>query len=213
MAGTKIREVSVLHAWHDPVDYSASLSEMESRHSDVVQGLSDSCIMITRHCPVKTCGLLDHPSGSDWIKVHRGGSLTYHDDGQVVVYPILRLDFFDILPAQYTAWLQEWVCKAIQFHGRSCRTIEGKIGVWVDNGHKLSKVAFIGTRVRKLVSLHGFAINLYSALDRFAEFLPCGSDEIEVSNLEISIDDMVNSIILTCPLLCRMVHIGSYRPN
>jgi lipoyl(octanoyl) transferase len=128
---------------HDPV-YSAG------RHADVAEHVLDA-----RGIPV--------------VRVDRGGDVTYHGPGQVVIYPILRLTGPRRVRAYVTALEQACIAVAAA-HGIGARTVADRPGVWVGD----DKLAAIGVRVRREATSHGLAFNVATDLDDFAGIVPCG---------------------------------------
>ncbi|MEA1898756.1 MAG: lipoyl(octanoyl) transferase LipB [Bacteroidota bacterium] len=114
--------------------------------------------------------------GASFYKINRGGDITYHGPGQLVGYPIFDLERLDIGVRKYVYLLEEAIIQALaEFHIAGNR-LEGATGVWLDskNPSKARKICAIGVRVSRLVSMHGFALNVQSDLDYFRYINPCG---------------------------------------
>ena len=114
--------------------------------------------------------------GASFYKINRGGDITYHGPGQLVGYPIFDLEGLDIGVRKYVFLLEEAIIQALaEFHISGDR-LEGATGVWLDvkNPSKVRKICAIGVRVSRLVSMHGFALNVQSDLDYFRYINPCG---------------------------------------
>lgn len=112
------------------------------------------------------------------VGVDRGGDLTYHGPGQLVVYPIIRLAQLRGVRA-YVSALQEACVRTAASFGVSAHPIAGRAGVWVGN----AKLAAIGVRVRRGVTTHGLALNVTTDLSGFDGIVPCGIDGASVCSL------------------------------
>ncbi len=114
--------------------------------------------------------------GASFYKINRGGDITYHGPGQLVGYPIFDLERLDIGVRKYVSLLEEAIIQTLaEFHISGDR-LEGATGVWLDtkNPSKSRKICAIGVRVSRLVSMHGFALNVQSDLNYFRYINPCG---------------------------------------
>jgi lipoyl(octanoyl) transferase len=104
----------------------------------------------------------------------RGGDITYHGPGQLVVYPILDLNSLMLGLHDYMRLLEQAVIDACAVFGVKGERDAGATGVWVDHHGVMSKVAAMGVRVRKWVSMHGLALNVEPDLSHFQLIVPCG---------------------------------------
>jgi len=124
---------------------------------------------------------------AEFVKINRGGDITYHGPGQLVVYPILDLNrlFTDV--HKYVRFLEEVVIQVCEYYSIDAGRIEGFTGVWVDRYSKRPrKICAIGVHLSRWVSLHGLAFNISTDLDYFNYIVPCGilSSEKTVTSLE-----------------------------
>jgi len=136
------------------------------------------------------------------IEVHsssRGGDVTYHGPGQLVGYPILRLDLHGRDVHRYLRDLEEMLIRVLaRFGVEGCRA-KGLTGVWVGR----EKVAAIGVAVRRWVSYHGFALNVATNLEHFDLIVPCGIRDKGVTSLErlagraVTVDE-VKPVVVEC---------------
>ncbi len=108
--------------------------------------------------------------GIDVIQVDRGGDITYHGPGQLVGYPIFNLKSHMISVRRYVATVEEVLINLLKEYHIQGRRLQGLTGVWVDN----EKVAALGMRVSKWVTMHGFALNVFTDLSLFGGIIPCG---------------------------------------
>ncbi|KAM3102024.1 lipoyl(octanoyl) transferase LipB [Phormidesmis sp. 146-12] len=150
--------------------------------------LNDVLILL-EHPPVYTLG---HGATLDFLKfdptqtayelhrVERGGEVTYHCPGQLVGYPILNLQFYQKDLHWYLRQLEEVIIQALANYGLSGTRIAGLTGVWVEG----RKVAAIGIKVSRWITMHGFALNVCPDLRGFDQIVPCGIPDRPVGSLE-----------------------------
>lgn len=156
----------------------------------VVGRTPDDYLLLLEHPPVYTIGrtgtidnlLVDQKvvdaRGAEIFHIDRGGDITFHGPGQLVGYPIISLDDpKQIVP--YVRKLEEVLIQSIAEFGVTAWREDGYTGVWTERG----KVAAIGVRVSRKVTMHGFALNLHPDMDFFSMMNPCGIDDREVTNL------------------------------
>ncbi|HEY6952293.1 MAG TPA: lipoyl(octanoyl) transferase LipB, partial [Bacteroidota bacterium] len=109
-------------------------------------------------------------NGVDFFEIDRGGDVTYHGPGQIVGYPILDLNGYVPDLHRYLRSLEETIIVALRNFGIEGTREEGYTGVWV----KGEKIAAIGVRVSRWITMHGFALNVNTDLSRFGRIIPCG---------------------------------------
>lgn len=114
----------------------------------------------------------------------RGGDVTYHGPGQLVCYPILDLNLLNLGLHAYMRLLEHAVIDTVADFGITAQRDSAATGVWVSTGDQSAKLAAMGVRVRKWVSMHGLAINVTTNLDHFALIVPCGLVGRPVTSLE-----------------------------
>ena len=159
-------------------------------------------LLLLEHFPVYTIGrggdasnLIATPQrlrelGATFIRVDRGGDITFHGPGQLVAYPIVELrDPLDL--RRYVRSLQAAIIETAGAFGVEARTEEGLIGVWVEGRRKL---AAIGVRVKRGVTTHGLALNVNTELRWFAEMIPCGIADKEVTSLAAELGHPVDMV-------------------
>ena len=139
-------------------------------------------LVFVEHPPVYTIGpsgnpkhLLADPAllariGATFVETERGGDVTYHGPGQIVVYPIVDLRRFRTDLRAYLRALEETILIALEAYGITGRREPGLTGVWHDGG----KLAAIGIRVSRWVSSHGFALNVAPEMSAYEAIVPCG---------------------------------------
>jgi lipoyl(octanoyl) transferase len=166
-----------------PVGYAAAVAAMDARATAIADGAAAELVWLLEHPPLYTSGTSARPA--DLIEarfpVHasgRGGQLTYHGPGQRVAYAMLDLKRRAPDVRRYVATLEEWIIHTLAAFGVAGERREQRIGVWVrrpDKGDGFEdKIAAIGIRLRRWVSLHGIALNVAPDLSHFAGIVPCG---------------------------------------
>jgi len=159
-------------------------------------------LLLLEHFPVYTIGrggdeanLLATPErlrdlGAQFLRVDRGGDITFHGPGQLVAYPIVELrDPLDL--RRYVRSLQSAIVETAATFGVEAHAEEGLIGVWVEGRRKL---AAIGVRVKRGVTTHGLALNVNTDLRWFAEMIPCGIADKEVTSLAAELGHPVDMV-------------------
>ncbi|ATQ28195.1 lipoate--protein ligase [Rhodococcus ruber Chol-4] len=161
--------------------------------ADRAEGRGVDTLLLLEHPPVYTAGKRTDPEdrptdGTPVIDVDRGGKITWHGPGQLVGYPIIRLgEPIDVVG--YVRRLEQALIEVCTDLGLTCGRVEGRSGVWLPaelrDGHWLPerKVAAIGVRVQRGVTMHGFSLNCDATLDAFDSIVPCGIRDAGVTSL------------------------------
>ena len=170
------------------IDYEEALAIQRQLHQEVVDQISASSLLLLQHPPVFTAGrrTLDSErpiDGSKVIDVDRGGKITFHGPGQIVGYPIVKLkkpnDVVGFVRELEKALIQ--ICQDFNIKGQ---TYCERSGVWVRDEIGDRKIAAIGIRVAKGVTMHGFALNVNPDLSYFDRIIPCGIADAQVTSME-----------------------------
>lgn len=172
------------------VPYQDALSEMERRNSAISAGEESELIWLLEHPPVYTAGtsaveneLLD--PRFDVVKTGRGGRYTYHGPGQRVGYVLLDLTQRGRDVRCFVHGLEQWVIDTLATFGVESWAVDGRVGIWThDQRGQEAKLGAIGVRVRRWVTMHGFAVNLDPDLSHFGGIVPCGIEEFGVTSLK-----------------------------
>jgi len=165
-------------------DYLSTWQAMQEFTSSRDKDTSDE-IWITEHLPVYTLGLnrqgVSLPLRSDipLVETDRGGKITYHGPGQVVVYLLLDLNRLNLAVKPLVQCIENAVIEALKIHRVEAELMEGAPGVYVDQ----RKIASLGLRVRRGYSYHGFSLNVDMDLSPFSSIDPCGFKGLEVTQL------------------------------
>ncbi len=170
-------------------DYETALGKMEARNAAIAAGTASEQIWLLEHDHVYTAGtsavrqeLLD-AGDVPVFETGRGGRYTYHGPGQRVGYIMLDLGQRGRDVRGFVVALENWLIAALSRLGIDARLAEGRVGLWVDTPTGEAKIAAIGLRIRRWVTMHGFAVNLASDLARFQGIVPCGIAEHGVTSL------------------------------
>jgi lipoyl(octanoyl) transferase len=193
----------------DAVDYVAAWEMQRQVHEQRVAGeIPDTCLLL-EHQAVYTAGKRTSPfdrpvgdPGAPVIDVDRGGKITWHGPGQLVGYPIVALDEpMDVV--SYVRLLEDAMIGACAAFGVTAGRIEGRSGAWLagaGTGRPDRKIAALGIRVARGVTMHGFALNCDCDLAWFDRIVPCGLRDAGVTSLSaeagrtITVMDAVDAV-------------------
>jgi lipoyl(octanoyl) transferase len=175
----------------EAVEYVAAWDLQREVHAAVVAGESPDTVLLLEHPPVFTAGKRTDPherpadpGGAPVIDVDRGGKITFHGPGQLVGYPIVTLpDHVKVV--DYVRRVEEALIGVCRDFGVTTARIPGRSGVWLraDGRGPERKVAAIGIRVSRGVTMHGFALNCDVDLGWYDRFVPCGIADAGVTSL------------------------------
>ena len=173
-----------------PCDYGDLLEFQENLRNDTVAKKSDGCVLFLEHNPVYTSGL--RGKNEDFIEpignipvfnVRRGGELTFHGPGQLVIYPVIdfrnygfdSIKEFVIFFANSIKNVLSCFCgvKDLEWH-------DEKAGLWVND----RKIAFTGMHFKKFVPIHGFSVNISNDLSYFSRIVPCGIPDCRITSVK-----------------------------
>lgn len=171
----------------DVVPYRDGWELQRRVHAEVVAGERPDTLLLLEHEGVYTAGKRTEPherptDGTPVIDVDRGGKITWHGPGQLVGYPIVRLpEPVDVVA--HVRRLERLLIAALAEHGVAGYQVDGRSGVWVRRPLSEDKVAAIGVRVERGVTMHGFAINCDNTLAGFRGIIPCGITDAGVTTV------------------------------
>ncbi|GIV26300.1 MAG: octanoyltransferase [Bacteroidia bacterium] len=129
-----------------------------------------------------------------FFKVNRGGDITYHGFGQLVMYPILDLENFFTDIHKYVRYLEEVIIRTLKEYGIEAERSKGETGVWIDTKfpEKARKICAIGVRSSRWVTMHGLAFNLNVDINYFNYIVPCGIADKKVTSLHLELGKKVD---------------------
>jgi len=147
-------------------------------------------LWVVQHPPVFTqgqAGRAEHilaPGDIPVIQVDRGGQVTYHGPGQIVIYPLIDIKRLDMGVRELVKGIEQAIISVVQGYGIQAGLVEGAPGVYIDG----VKIASLGLRIRKGRSFHGLAFNIDMDLEPFQRINPCGFAGLEVTQLSALVD-------------------------
>lgn len=164
-------------------DYPVALQRMQDIAAGIRAGRESERIWLVEHPPLYTAGTsadpieLVDPKRFPVFNAGRGGRYTYHGPGQRVAYVMLDLTARGRDVRCFVAALEAWLIDVLGDFDIAGRIISGKIGVWVETVNGPAKIAAIGVRVQRWVTLHGVSLNIEPNLNDFSGIVPCGLTE------------------------------------
>ncbi len=202
------RELLFVRAGFGPgaLPYLPAWDLQRDLHARRVAGqIPDVCLLL-EHQPVYTAGRRTEPlerplgdPGAPVIDVDRGGKITWHGPGQLVGYPILALDEpIDVIA--YVRSVEEALIRTCADLALATTRVDGRSGVWVRDGGPDRKIAAIGIRVARGVTMHGFALNCDNDLSWYDRIVPCGISDASVTTLSaelgrpVVIDEVIGQV-------------------
>ena len=171
-----------------PVSYEAALAVMEARARAIREDGARELVWFLEHPPLYTAGTsarpedLRDPARFPVFDAGRGGQYTYHGPGQRVAYLMLDVGARGRDVRAFVANLEAWIIRALAAFNVEAGVREGRVGVWVDRTEaggplREDKIAAIGVRLKRWVSLHGISLNVEPDLEHFTGITPCGIDD------------------------------------
>ena len=181
-----------------PVKYISSMKLMEDRLEDILNGKKKELIWILEHEEIYTGGtsyketeILD--KSINFIKTNRGGKVTYHGPGQMIVYLVLDLRKREKNIRKLINIIEKTIVETLIKFGIKTKSDRNNIGIWYQNKNHYEKVAAIGLKVKKWIAYHGFSINISNNLKKYKSIIPCGINNRKITNLnEIKKQDYKN---------------------
>lgn len=178
------------------VRYADALCRQRELFDEVVGGAQGALVLV-EHPHVYTLGksgdagnmligeALLEKIGAEFVSTDRGGDITYHGYGQAVIYPIVNISELGISLRRYIFLLEQSIIDAVAEYGIEAGRSDGATGVWVDqNGSVARKIAAIGVRASRSVTMHGAALNVTTDLSYFSHINPCGFVDRGVTSIE-----------------------------
>jgi lipoyl(octanoyl) transferase len=191
------------------LSYRDAWARQEQAHAEVLAG-SEEQLLLVEHPPVITFGRRAEIAGQknlvtpremlsmlgvEVIQSDRGGDVTFHGPGQVVAYPIVRLNDHGLSVGGFVRRVEEIVIATLKSFDIPAQKDECAIGVWTPNKqNQLAKICALGVRIRRGVSLHGIALNVSTDLSYFKLIVPCGLSGRAVTSMKELLGDATPSI-------------------
>lgn len=209
-------------SYPQPVPYQEALTRQYALAEQRQRGGTPDTLLLLEHTPVITLGRGSHETdllteeaslqirGITVECVDRGGEITYHGPGQLVGYPILDLRQHGQDLHKYLRDLEEVIIRTLAIYGLTSERVPGRTGVWVND----RKIAAIGIKVSRWVSLHGWALNITTDLTPFRrDIVPCGITDRDVTSLaELLPDDCPSRAEVERRILAAFAEIFQVQP-
>ncbi|GMU96442.1 lipoyl(octanoyl) transferase LipB [Ignavibacterium album] len=193
----------------DFIDYKEAWDLQYYLHQQRAENNISDLLLLLEHPNTYTLGKTAHIEnligGKDFLErnkisvynIDRGGDITYHGPGQIVGYPIINLTDWYQDSHKYLRTLEEVIIKVCNEYGLTAGRVDGYTGVWIDD----KKIAAIGIKISRWITMHGFAFNVNTNLDLFNGIIPCGISDKSVTSLqkelekEIPIDEVKEKLL------------------
>ena len=178
------------------IDYGNAWELQKSTHEQVVSGAIKNTLLLLEHTSVYTAGrrteISDRPiDATPVINVDRGGKITWHGPGQVVGYPIIKLkNSTDVVG--FVRELETALISVCEEFGIEAKRYCERSGVWIRDEKGDRKIAAIGLRVAKGVTMHGFALNINPDLSAYNKIVPCGIADAKVTSMAVELNRSIN---------------------
>jgi lipoyl(octanoyl) transferase len=204
----------------DAVDYLAAWDLQRDVHAAVVADERPPTVLLLEHPPVFTAGKRTEPherpidpGGAAVIDVDRGGKITFHGPGQLVGYPIVRLPEH-VKVVDYVRRVEEALIAVCADFGVTTARVPGRSGVWLraDDRAPERKIAAIGIRVSRGVTMHGFALNCDPDMTAFGSIVPCGILDAGVTSLSAELGRDVPVAEAVEPVEAAMRRVLAFEP-
>jgi len=182
-------EPVILTVSGEPLAYPAALAVMEAHVAAIAAGQEPERVWLLEHPALYTAGTsakpadLVSPNRLPVFETGRGGQYTYHGPGQRVAYVMLNLAKRGGDVRAFVAALESWLIATLAEFGVNGERREDRVGIWVRHNGGESKIAAIGIRVRRGITLHGVSLNVNPDLSHFDGIIPCGVTEHGVTSL------------------------------
>jgi lipoyl(octanoyl) transferase len=207
----------IIQNWGSGVEYQSAWDRQRELHHKIVTENHPDVAVLLEHQNVYTAGRStkpeDRPTDSSPVfDIDRGGRITWHGPGQIVCYPIMKLDDpVDVVA--HVRRLELLIMNVCSKLGLETTQIEGRSGVWVKgNGLPDKKIAAIGIRVAKKATMHGFALNCNNSLVAFRNIVPCGIGDADVTTISLELGRDV-SVAEVTPLIEEELRNGALKRN
>jgi len=207
----------IIQNWGSDVEYQSAWDQQRELHHKIVTENHPDVAVLLEHQNVYTAGRStkpeDRPTDSSPVfDIDRGGRITWHGPGQIVCYPIMKLDDpVDVVA--HVRRLELLIMNVCSKLGLETTQIEGRSGVWVkSNGSPDKKIAAIGIRVAKKATMHGFALNCNNSLVAFRNIVPCGIGDADVTTISLELGRDV-SVTEVTPLIEEELRNGALKRN
>ena len=171
------------------VDYNKAVQLLEKRVNEVIEGKKPELLWILEHNSIYTGGtgyksedILD--KNINVIKTLRGGKITHHGPGQKIIYFVLDLNKRKKNIRLLITKIENCIIQILNNYNIKSFPDRNKVGIWINHGTSIKKIAAIGIRVRKWIAYHGFSINVSNNLKFYESIIPCGIIDRGIINIK-----------------------------
>ena len=183
-----------------PIKYKTAIDFLEARLIDIAANRGKELIWLLEHEEVYTAGtsyneneILD--KNIDVIKTNRGGKITYHGPGQIICYFVLDLKKRQKDIRKFITLIEKTIIETLMQFDIKTKGDPKNIGIWHEEKNEVKKIAAIGVRVSKWIAYHGFSINVYNDLNKYASIVPCGIKDKGITSLKNIKDQNYNELV------------------
>lgn len=195
-----LKNIEYKNAWDYQEKLFAEYIQIKAKNRDLPEKQQieiDGNILFCEHPHVYTLGKSGEQNNllisdeflkkinATYFKINRGGDITYHGPGQLVGYPIIDLERFNLQVKQYIANLEESIIRTLREFGIESERLPGATGVWMETEtNRARKICAIGVKASRFITMHGFALNVNTNLEYFNHINPCGFVDKGVTSME-----------------------------
>jgi len=210
-------------AWDYQEEIFANFLQIKSKNRDLPEGEQisiDNKLILCEHPHVYTLGKSGQQNNllisdaflkkinATYYKINRGGDITYHGPGQIVGYPIIDLERFNLQVKQYIAKLEQSIILMLKEFGIEAGRLPGATGVWLDSDNdKARKICAIGVKASRFITMHGFALNVNTNLEYFSYINPCGFIDKGVTSMERELKKKVDYKLVKQVLISKITEV------
>ena len=205
--------------------FNEAISRKKTRRTEGSGPLPENHLIFCEHPHVYTLGksgdrenlLIDNHAlkekGAVFYKTNRGGDITYHGPGQLVVYPIFDLEQFFTDIHKYMRFLEESVIKTLEVYNIKGERSQGLTGVWIQSQKpQARKICAMGVKSSRWVTMHGIGFNIHPNLSYFENIIPCGITDKNVTSLSQELDKEITSKEVIPVFLKKMAELFNFKP-
>ncbi len=209
-----------LQDWYaeSAIDYTQAWQLQRDLHADRVAERIDDTVLLLEHPPVYTAGKRTEPherpqDGTPVVDVDRGGKITFHGPGQLVGYPITKLPSH-VLVVDYVRRIEEALIRTLADHSIETGRVPGRSGVWLAEvpGRPERKIAAIGIRVSRGVTMHGFSLNCNVDMGWYDRFVPCGIADAGVTSMDRELGRDLSPQDVATTVISHLTDLLAWRP-
>ena len=210
-------------AWDYQEEIFANFLQIKSKNRELPENEQvaiDNKLILCEHPHVYTLGKSGQQNNllisdaflekinATYYKINRGGDITYHGPGQIVGYPIIDLERFNLQVKQYIAKLEQSIILMLKEFGIEAGRLPGATGVWLDSDNdKARKICAIGVKASRFITMHGFALNVNTNLEYFSYINPCGFIDKGVTSMERELKKKVDYKLVKQVLISKITEV------